>query len=257
VDFGAVGYLTPQRKDHLGSLLFALVQQDADAVVRTIVRMGAAGRTADRRALQRDVHRLLLRYYDASLASVPIAEFLSEVMAIAFKHRIRLPSDLALLARTVIVLEGVARSLDPSFVLARHLRPFVLELVREPLSVRRALKDTLVALHELDALLKVLPRRADVISEQMEAGEFNLGVELRQLSEAMRKLDAIGNRLAFSVIVAAIVVGSALILAAGERAATFEIPFVNVSLPVAQIGFLVAGLLGAWLLFSIVRSRGL
>ncbi|MBN1400247.1 MAG: AarF/ABC1/UbiB kinase family protein, partial [Anaerolineae bacterium] len=134
VDFGVVGYLTPQIKDHLGGLLLALVQQDADAVVRIIVRMGAAARTADQRALQRDVHRLLLRYYDASLASVPIAEFLSEVMAIAFKHRIRLPSDLALLARTVIVLEGVARSLDPSLVLASHLRPFVLQLVKEPLS---------------------------------------------------------------------------------------------------------------------------
>ncbi|NLG29337.1 MAG: hypothetical protein GX557_15615, partial [Chloroflexi bacterium] len=63
--------------------------------------------------------------------------------------------------------------------------------------------------------------------------------------------------LAFSVIVAGIIVGSALIVAGGGNAATFTLPFTAISIPIAQIGFVLSGLLGLWLLFSIIRSKGL
>ncbi|MFH1084986.1 MAG: AarF/ABC1/UbiB kinase family protein [Chloroflexota bacterium] len=257
VDFGVVGFLTPRIRENLADLLLALVRQNADDMVHVIVRMGATERRADRVGLRRDMQRLIVRYYSASLASVPIAEFLGEMLGVAFRHHVRLPSDLALLARTVVVLEGVARNLDPSFVLAKHLEPFVLQLIRERVSLKRTVLDALTTVRELEATLQVLPRRVDAISEQLEHGDLVLGVDIHRLEQAMRKLDAVSNRLAFSIIVAALVVGSALILAMGERAAAFRIPFTQISLPVAQIGFVVAGLLGAWLLFSIVRSRGL
>ncbi|MCD6519664.1 MAG: AarF/ABC1/UbiB kinase family protein [Anaerolineae bacterium] len=257
VDFGVVGYLTPRIRRDLGDLLSALVQQNADAITRIVVRMGAADISADYGALQREVQRLLVRYYNVSLESLPIADFLADLMAVSFKHRVRLPSDLALLARTVIILEGVARSLNPSFVLAKYLEPFVAQLLRERFSITRSLLDSVETLRELEIVLQALPRRVDAISEQLERGKMTVGVDVRRLDGALRKLDAVGNRIAFSVIVAAIIVGSALIMLGGKEAATFYIPFTNISLPIPQVGFVMAGLLGAWLLFSILRSKGL
>jgi ubiquinone biosynthesis protein len=257
VDFGVVGYLTPRMKEDLGDLLFALVRQDAEEMVRVITQMGATEANLDRAALQRDLRRLLVRYYDAALESVPIAQFLAEVLVLAFRHHIRLPSDLALLARTVVVLEGVARSLDPSLVLAGYLEPFMVRLIRERVSLKRTMLRSVDTLRELGEALHVLPRRVEVISGQLERGDMTLGVEIRRLEQALRKLDAIANRLAFSIIVAAIIVGSALILLGGEAASRFTLPFTQIVLPIPQMGFVLAGLLGAWLLFSIVRSRGL
>ncbi|MFP3896160.1 MAG: ABC1 kinase family protein [Anaerolineales bacterium] len=257
VDFGVLGYLTPQMKRDLGDLLFAVVQKDADEVVRIITRIGAIGPASDRDALRRDVRRLILHYYNVPLKSVPIAQFLRDMMRMTFEHHIRLPPDLALLARTIIVLEGVTRNLDSSFVLARYLEPFVSRLVGQRFSVRRLTLNTATTLRDLEDMLRVLPDRVDSISEQLDRGELTVGIRVRQLSQAMRKLDAIGNRLSFSVVVAAIIIGSALILMAGEEATIFFIPFTDISLPIPQIGFLLAGLLGAWLLFSIIRSRGL
>jgi ubiquinone biosynthesis protein len=66
----------------------------------------------------------------------------------------------------------------------------------------------------------------------------------------------VANRLSFSIIVAALVVGSALVLAGGAEL-VLRIPFVNLNLPLAQIGFVMAALMGAWLVLSIIRSRGL
>ena len=255
VDLGAVGYLTPRMRQVLGDLLFALTQQNADDMVHIIVRMGAMGPDADRDALRRDVQRLIVRYYGSSLQSVPIARFLGDIMSVAFKHHVRLPADLALLARMVVVLEGVASSLDPSFVLTTLVEPFVVQLIRERLSIKRSLLEGIQTLRQLEAVVHVLPRRVDTLTEQLERGELTVRVDLHRLSQALRKLDAIANRLSFSVIVAGIIVGSALAMVAGEEA-TFQLPFTNISLPIPQIGFVMAGLLGTWLLFSIVRSRG-
>ena len=257
VDFGVVGYLTPRIRQDLGELLFALVQQNADEMVHVITRMGAMSSSIDREALRRDIQRLVVRYYSVSLENLPMAQFLGDVLTIAFRHRVRLPADLALLARTVVVLEGVALSLDPSFVLAGYLEPFVVQLIKERLSAKNTIMEGIKTLRELQELLQVLPRRVDVLTEQLERGTMTVGINVRHLDQAMRKLDAIANRLSFSIIVAGIIVGSALVLLGGEGAATFRLPFTSINLPIPQIGFVMAGLLGIWLLFSIVRSKGL
>ncbi len=257
VDFGVVGYLTASVRENLGALLLALVRQDAEEMLYVIARMGATGAEADHDALRRDTQRLLMRYYGASLESLPIAEFLGDVMSMAFRHRLRLPADLALLARTLVVLEGVARGLDPSIVLAALLEPFAVQLLKERLSLKNAVMESIHTLREVEALLRVLPRRVDALTQRLERGQMTVGIEVHHLSQAMRKLDAIGNRLSFSVVVAAIIMGSALVMLGGEKAATFRVPFTNIGLPIPQIGFVMAGLFGVWLLFSIVRSRGL
>jgi len=239
----------------LADLLFTLVQQDAGEMVQIIIRMGATGPDVDRNALRRAVQRMISRYYGASLESVPIPQFLGDVMSIAFKHRVRLPADLALLARTMVVLEGVASSLHPSLLLAALVEPFVVQLMKERVSIRRSLLEGIQTLRQLEAVVHVLPRRVDTLTEQLERGELTLGIDVRHLPDALRKLDAIANRLSFSVIVAGIIMGSALAMVAGKEA-TFQLPFTNISLPIPQIGFVMAGLLGTWLLFSIVRSRG-
>jgi ubiquinone biosynthesis protein len=178
-------------------------------------------------------------------------------MGIAFRHRVRLPADLALLARTVVVLEGVVRELDPAIVLADHLEPFIMRLLRERTSLRRLGLDAAKGLADLREMLHVLPGRVDSITGDLSRGQLTLGLELRRMDVLLRRFEAVGNRISFSVVVAALIVGSALILLGGESAAIFRLPFTDIILPVPQIGFLVAGLLGAWWLFSIIRSKGL
>ncbi|MHB1318066.1 MAG: ABC1 kinase family protein, partial [Anaerolineae bacterium] len=257
VDFGNVGYLTPSMRGHLGTLLFALVRQDADEMLQVLGEMGAVAPHTDTDAVRRELQRLLLRYYGISLESIPISRFLSELMSLAFRYQMRLPADLALLARTVIVLEGVVRSLDPGVVLAKRLEPFIIRLLRERVSPKRLGLDAVKALDDLRAVLQVLPRRVDLLTDQLSRGDLTVGVDLRRMDQMLRRAEAIGNRISFSVVLAALIMGSALILLGGEDAAAFRLPFTEIVVPVPQIGFLVAGLLGAWWLISVVRSRGI
>jgi len=219
--------------------------------------MGAVDWNGDTGPLERDLHRLIIHYYGLALGQVPLSEMLQQTLTAAFRHRVRLPADLALLARMVIVLEGMALQLDPHLVLVDLARPFAQHLIRERYSPQRLGTDLLHLAREGNRLAQELPRRAETLLGQIESGGMTIGVALRQLEDVIGKLDRVANRLAFSIVVAAIIIASSLLILGGTRAAVWRIPLVGWGLPVAQLGFVAAGLMGMWLLFSILRSRGL
>lgn len=252
VDFGMVGQLTPATRRSLSSLLLALLAQDSQAVVRVILHMGAASRSTDPATVERDVQRLLMRYYGVPLEVMPIGEVLQEVLTAAFKHRIHLPPDLALLARMVIVLEGVALSLNPGFNLAEMAKPFGERLLRERFSWRRLQNEALQTVGTASRLMRDLPQRAEFLMDRLGDGAVTLGIDLRQLNRIIAKFDSMINRLAFSVVVAALIVGSAVVIHGGAT----EWSFLGLRLPVAHLSFVLAVIMGAWLLISILRSRG-
>lgn len=258
VDFGSVGYLTQQMREELSDMLFAVARQDADAMVDVISRMGITDASTKRDQLQYDIQRLIPRYYGMSIEGLPIAQFLNDLMSVTFKNHVRLPPDLILLIRGLLVLEGVVLNLDPTFNLTKHIEPFAQRLIQDRLSLTHGLSDALKTLRELERLLSVLPRRADALSGQLERGDLTVGIDLRHLNLAMRKFDTIANRLSFSLVVAALIIGSALaIMNGGSNSLTFIIPFTKITVSIAQLGFLASIVSGALLLISILRSRGL
>ena len=256
VDFGMVGHLSDGTRSNLRDLLMAVVAQDVEGMVRSIRRMGAMAPHVDLYALSRDLERLLWRYYGLALEDVPIADFLGDVFTAAFRNRIHLPGELAVLARTVLLLEGVAQSLDPSFSLVEVARPFVARMLAERYSPAHLSRRGMRLVRQLEYLAEDVPPRLGTISEQLEKGQLTLGLDVRRLENILAKLDVVANRLAFSIVVAAMIVGSALVILGGERTMVFRLPVIGAALPIAHVGFVIAGLMATWLLFSIIRSRG-
>jgi ubiquinone biosynthesis protein len=110
----------------------------------------------------------------------------------------------------------------------------------------------------LSTLAQRLPNRLDDLWDQIDEGNLSIGVSVRDLAYILGKVDKIINRVVFALIVVGLIIGSALILMVGDAVhALFTIPWIGVSLPIAQIGFVFAGLAGAWLLWSVIRTKGL
>jgi ubiquinone biosynthesis protein len=255
IDFGNTGYLTPQQKEYLGDMFLQILDEDAGGITRTVVRMGATRGRPDLEDMERDLQRLLMRYWGVALEELSVGEMLGEIFTVAFRHKVYLPGDLALLARTILTMEGTGRLLDPEFVLVDAVRPFAVRLVRDRLSPVIAGRRALRTLRLAADLAQAFPRRLDDLWDQLEEGEITVGVALRRQEELISKLNNIINRVAFSVVVAALIIGSALILHGGKE--TWEFPILGVGIPVAQIAFLGAVAAGAWLLISMIRSRKL
>jgi ubiquinone biosynthesis protein len=255
VDFGTAGYLTPGQKEMLGDMFLQIIDEDAGGVARTVVRLGATRGRPSLDAMERDLQRLLVRYWGIALEEIRIGEMLAEVFTTAYRHKVYLPGDLALLARTIITLEGIGRMLDPEFVLVDAVRPFAVRLVRERMSPLVAGRRAIRSLRQAADLAQAFPRRLDDLWDQLEEGELTFGIDVRRLDTVINKVNSMVNRVAFSIVVAALIIGSALILHGGKE--RWELPLLGVGIPVAQIAFLGAAAAGAWLLISMIRSRNI
>jgi ubiquinone biosynthesis protein len=128
VDFGMVGSVDARTATGLGQVLLALVAVDASAMADGLFALGVAGGELDRADFERDLDGLLQRYGSVPLEQLRIGPLLNDVMAVVRAHRLRLPSDLALLLKTVMMCEGVAAKLDPGFELVPVLVPHAARL---------------------------------------------------------------------------------------------------------------------------------
>lgn len=258
LDFGMVAFLSQRMRENLGDMLVGVITQNTEQVITVMVRMGVVARSTNLRELERDINRMLMRYLGLPLNQMDVAKILSEILSISYMHHIRLPSDFAMLIRTIMILDGVGNKLDPEYQLVSKLEPFVRQLVKDKLSIKQIGTTALRSFESLTTIVQRLPNRLDDLWDQLDDGDLTVGISVRDLQMIIQRVDRIANRLAFSLIVAALIIGSALILMGGlETQTLFQIPGMNIAIPVAQLSFILAGLTGAWLLWSIVRTRGM
>jgi ubiquinone biosynthesis protein len=125
MDFGMVGHLDQRDRANLARLYIVSVQLDTEGIIEQLIRMGAASRDVDRPGLQRDIGRLLNRYHGLPLKEIRAREVVEEVRPVAFRHRLRLPSRLWLLGKTLAMMEGVGLQLDPDFDIFVVSQPYV------------------------------------------------------------------------------------------------------------------------------------
>ncbi len=254
MDFGMVGHLTAERQQQLIQLVIGLIKQDSERIVRAVVSMGIIGRQVDMGGLRRDVDRLRDRYYNMPLSQVKPGEAIGEILEIAFKYRIRVPPEFGLVAKALVTLEGIVEELDPGLSIVEAAKPFGHRLMRERLSPRRLWQEFGEQAWEFGDIFFRLPGQADRILGQMEEGRLSFQLEHAGLKDVLFRLDRISNRLsisivllAFSIIIAGLVIASAMAAGAGGGFLWMRLPFLGISI-------ILAVLMGGWLLLSVFRS---
>lgn len=252
MDFGMVGRLSEERQRQLVRLVLGLVRRNSGQIARAVAEMGVIGREVDMEGLRRDVDRVRERYYEVSLSQVKLGEAVGEILDLAFKYRIRIPTEFGLVAKALITLEGIVAELDPAFSIVEVAEPFGRRLMRDRL--QHLWKEFGEYAWEVGDIFFGLPRRMDRVLEQIEDGRLTLRLEHAELRETLSRLDRIGNKLSFSVallgfsiVIAGLVVASALAAGTGEG-------FLWIRLPFLEIGFVLAVVMGGWLLLAIFRS---
>ena len=130
IDFGAVGVLSPARRNEVVSLVLAIAGEDTRSVTDVLLQW--SGETnVDRRALTSDLDALIGKFRGAVLQQIELADIFGRVFALLRTYRLALPPDLALLLRTLLIAEGFVRRLDPGFDIAPRAAPIARELLRE------------------------------------------------------------------------------------------------------------------------------
>lgn len=251
IDFGMAGRLSDEMKDNLSALVIALMRRNTDAMVRAVLRLGVIPENADRQALHRDMDRLRDEYYDVPFDQVSIGRALNDLFGVARRHRLRMPADLTLLGKAMLTLEGMIGKLDPGFSIVQMAEPFGRRLAKERFSAERVRRKLLGGAAEAAEALLELPEQARKLSALLSKGKVKVELEVPELRNLQRKLDRIGNRLsfsivllAFSIIMVGLIIGSAL---RSDSSILWSFPTVEIASVVALLMFL-------WLLYSIFKS---
>lgn len=251
MDFGMVGKMTKEMKANFGSLLIAMMRKDADGVVRAITRMGVVPDEVDMKALKKDAELLRDKYYDIPLSRMNLGEAVQDIFDIANKHRIKLPTDFTMLGKTILTLESIVRQLDPDFSIVDVAEPFGRQLLKERYNPKNIsdrawhqwldfsddLQDTSHNLHEF--------------SKGLKKKKVPVELELRRSEQFMKRLDRLGNRLSFSIVLLSfsiIMVGLIISSALSDQTN------VILSIPAVEIGSVVALIMFIGMIYSIFRS---
>jgi ubiquinone biosynthesis protein len=208
IDFGMVGALDDQIREQLTDLLTGLVRQNPERVAATLISLGTAADHVDRRALAQDVSALLRRYSGRAVSEIPLGRAIADLLEITRRHSLRLPRDLALLTKALIMEEGLAVTLDPGFQLGQALAPFAQRHVLAQLSPT-------ALLHRLERLGLDASELPGQLRRMLDDG-IEVHVRTTDLEPLVARLERLGNRIAVSVLVAA-AINSLAELAAADR----------------------------------------
>jgi ubiquinone biosynthesis protein len=250
IDFGMVGVLDERTQDLLAELLIAINHKDADRLVDVFLDLGVTRKRIDRALVRRDIERLLSTYWGLPLGELKVTALLNDVFSIMRQHQMHLPSNLALLLKTVIMIEGLGVNLDPDFQLTKSLTPYIERLVLRQYSPFRWVRSLGRASLEFAKLGVELPQQVRRIVGAAEDGNLQIGMRPEGFDPVIDRLERIANRIVLGVIAAAFINGLAVLLSVyrppgGERWAWAVFAF----------GFLSALLLGIYLAWTILRPR--
>jgi ubiquinone biosynthesis protein len=246
MDFGMVGYLSHSDRVNLIQLYNVAVQMNAKGATEELIHIGAAPPDVDRRTLTRDLERLLQRYAGLGLKEIRIQEVMDDVMPVVFEHRLKLPSNFWLLAKTLAMMEGIGLKLAPNFDVFAFSESYVKRLVLSTLKPNsRWISDTVRRGLAWVDLLDQLPHVGQAVIDRLEKREpITLALDTRSLNY----IDRLVTRLALSLIIAGMIVGLGTLIPTVAEAGWIVQAAVIFS-------FVAAVVMGAGVLWSIIRKR--
>lgn len=207
VDFGMVGTLDDALREQLGRLLVGFLRQDPDRLADALLALGTSTEPVDRARLREDLAGLLERYFGRSIGEISLRSALGDVMVIVRRHGLRLRPDLALLLTVLLVAEGLVAELDPHFRFAEALAPYARrQLLAQltPAAVRRRVEQFGADFADLAV---DFPGRLDRLLKSVESGGLEVRLRTDELESLLTRAERVGNRVAASVLVAALIDG--------------------------------------------------
>ncbi|AGB41762.1 putative unusual protein kinase [Halobacteroides halobius DSM 5150] len=248
IDFGLVGQLSRVDREAIASLFISLIRKDAQRAVKELLKLGVVTNEINCQELQRDFYKLIDDYYGATLSDIELGVIINRMLDIAYSYKIKLPSEFILLTKSLITIEGVVSKLAPELDILAIGKPFVYQLLKNRYHPKRLFKNGMRDVRDIIEILAGLPDSIQQILTMIDDKNLTLKLEHLGIKEIISKLDIVTNRLSVSLIVSALIIGSSLMMLSDKGATFFNFPVIGVT------GYIIAVVLGFWLVISILRS---
>ena len=251
LDFGMIGRVNDEMKYQFASLVINLQHGNTKGMIKTFSSMDLLSDDTNLTSLKNALDGLKVKYYDIPLSEISLGGAVTDILAIAYNHQIQIPSDLTILGKTLLTLEGIIEKLDPDFSMMKAVEPFGKQLLRDRYNPKNIMKNSWNQIVDNVEILSELPKSLKEITSTIQKGKLRLDINVPELQLFLQRLDKISNRLSFSIILLAfsilmvgLIIASAL---TGHTTVLWRIPAI-------EIGSIVATLMFLFMLISIFKS---
>ncbi len=250
IDFGQVGTITNELMTHIVVLVYAAVSNEIGVVIDTLADMGALSGETDRRGLQRSLQILLDKYNGLPMKRFEIATVVSEFTDVIRTHQVSVPRDLTMLLKAMGTMSGVVTRLDPNLDIVQLLAPRLKQVIKRKLAPQALAREAGLVGWQLLNIARHAPGQVREMLRHLAGGRWRLHIRHENVDQLTQELDRSSNRLAFSIVIAAIIVGSSVVISADTTLTLFTIKIQHLGV----VGYLIAGIMGLGLSWAIFRS---
>jgi len=247
LDFGMVGVVDRYTREEFVDLVDSVVSQDELRATRVLLKITSYDDEPDIRLLEREVADFMGRHLYKSLKDIELGKLLQHLLELASRHRLRIPPDIFFMMKAFGTIEGVGLQLDPDFDMIAQTAPFIEQIKLARFAPQRISEDIFRISGELLQFIQKFPRDMLEITRLIRQQRLSVKFENQSLEVMLGTYDQISNRISFSIIIAALVIGSALIVISEIPPLIYGISMIGI------FGFLAAALMGIWLLVAILR----
>jgi predicted unusual protein kinase regulating ubiquinone biosynthesis (AarF/ABC1/UbiB family) len=247
IDLGMVARLSPPAQEQLLRLLLAISNGDPSSAADALERLGDRLEGYDADALRARVAELLLRYGSSTVGRLAVGRSLAELAMAASASGLRPGAPLSMLAKSLLNLDQVARTLDPDVRIDELIEKHVAAVMRSRMLDSARPAKVLRSALDAAAFAEQLPGRVNKVLESLAEGRFTLRLDGLDEASMIRGAQKMANRVVAGVMIAAFVVAAALFSVAPHGATVW-------GYPVLTIVFLgLAVVTGTWLAISVLR----
>ena len=229
-------------------LVDGVVHRHEARTAQVLLNLTSWDHEPDLRHLEKDVADFMGTHLYKPLKELEIGRLLAQMLELASRHRLRIPPDIFLMLKALTTVEGVARALDPDFDMISRTAPFIKRVKLERLRPQRIAGDLIRSGSELIHFTQQFPRDLREIARLIRSERLSFRFENKGLETMLSTHDQISNRISFSIIIAALLMGSAMIVIANTPPLFYGISIIGI------IGFVAAAVMGIWLLVAILRK---
>jgi ubiquinone biosynthesis protein len=252
MDFGIVGRVNESLKEVLAQTFMAFIKRDFDRLIDQYIELGMVSEDVDldefRREFKADLEDFLEPLYGMTLGEIQFAEYFEAVMRISVKHSLRLPSDMILIDKAMLILNDIGVKLDPALDFVAASEPYVTKLLKERMQPGKVAAKVAQNITDAGDFFVMLPKQMRKVIRKVLRNDLHMKMTHLGLEQYMKDIDRSSNRIAFALVLSAMLISSAIMHATGVGPTVYGMSILGF------ITFGFAAVLGIWLLVSIFRS---
>jgi len=250
IDFGQVARLSVQDRRFFNEIVLSIVDRDATNIVRSLEHDDMLSDRTDVHKLTADIEQLIDTYHDFRLKDIPFGMIGMQTFDLFRHNHVHPPTQFTLMLKSLMTIESLATSLDPEFRLIEALKPYAQRSSLRDFEPKQVLRNIRRAMQDAGDLASRLPDDINAVLTKFRQGKLQVRVHHEHLENLTKTLDKSSNRVSFALIIAALLVASSLLVAQDGMVLgllTFQ--------TMGILGYIIAAIIGIWLVVSIIRSR--